>query len=391
MPETRHGFPPDAFDPLNLPDYDHEFLASDHLAEFAKALSAPDTDSFVSLNDWKPVHQRVRRKLPYAPTGRRRRKPRRSRDETREGFMYAVFKWPLLLIILSWIFGLGASYWLTRLYVWAYEGLVTWRGSRQRLRRRVRSATSYDDWKRAARELDGHLGNEGWKDTAAYAYYDHTTIARAAEQLKAGLRLAQDHGQDSNPGQATAALSAMVESCVKTNFVGLENPRLYSETYYGTKHLAQDFVDELHASLAYLFRSPRLEKQAKYRLAKQLHTNFGRTALCLSGGANFAWYHLGVVKALLDRSLLPDIVTGTSGGALVAALVCTRTDEQLRALLVPSLAHRIKACAEPFSTCMYTSREMSIQSMPCELSSRKGPLQDAVHLNREMLILVPLA
>ena len=355
MPETRYGFLPDAFDPLNLPDADHEFLESGHLDEFAKALTAPDTDSFVSLNDWKPVRQRVRRKLPQAPTGRRRRKPRRSRDETREGFMYTIFKWPLLLIILSWIVGLGASYWLTRLYVWAYEGLVTWRGSRQRLRRRVRSATSYEGWRRAAQELDRHLGNEGWKDSAAYAYYDHATIARATEQLKAGLCQAQDQGRDANPGEATAALRAMVESCVKTNFVGLENPRLYSETYYGTKHLAQDFVDELHASLAYLLRSQRLEKQAKYQLAKHLHTNFGRTALCLSGGANFAWYHLGVVKALLDRSLLPDIVTGTSGGALVASLVCTRTDEQLRALLVPSLAYRIKACAEAFSTCMYAS------------------------------------
>lgn len=297
MPETRYGFPPDAFDPLNLPDYDHEFLASGHLDEFAKALIAPDTDSFVSLNDWKPVHQRVRRKLPHAPTGRRRRKPRRSRDETREGFMYTIFKWPLLLIILSWIVGLGASYWLTRLYVWAYEGLVTWRGSRQRLRRRVRSATSYEDWRRAAQELDGHLGNEGWKDTAAYAYYDHATIARAAEQLKVGLRLAQDQGQDPLSGEATAALRAMVESCVKTNFVGLENPRLYSETYYGTKHLAQDFVDELHASLAYLFRSPRIEKQAKYQLAKQLHTNFGRTALCLSGGLTLP----GIISGLPRR------------------------------------------------------------------------------------------
>ena len=44
--------------------------------------------------------------------------------------------------------------------------------------------------------------------------------------------------------------------------------------------------------------------------------------------------------------MLPDIITGTSGGALVASLVGTRTDDELRQLLVPALATRITACAD---------------------------------------------
>lgn len=80
-----------------------------------------------------------------------------------------------------------------------------------------------------------------------------------------------------------------------------------------------------------------------------MHTNFGRTALCLSGGASFAYYHFGVCKALLDANLLPEVITGTSGGALVAALIATRTNDELKALLVPALAGRINACSEPFS------------------------------------------
>jgi predicted acylesterase/phospholipase RssA len=81
-----------------------------------------------------------------------------------------------------------------------------------------------------------------------------------------------------------------------------------------------------------------------------MHTNYGRTALCLSGGASFAYYHFGVVKALLDANLLPEVITGTSGGALVAALVATRTNAELKALLVPALAGRISACSDPFTT-----------------------------------------
>jgi hypothetical protein len=51
----------------------------------------------------------------------------------------------------------------------------------------------------------------------------------------------------------------------------------------------------------------------------------------------------GVVRALLDANLLPRVIAGTSAGALVAALVCTRTDAELRRLLVPKLAARFSA------------------------------------------------
>ena len=79
-----------------------------------------------------------------------------------------------------------------------------------------------------------------------------------------------------------------------------------------------------------------------------MYTNYGRITLCLFGGATFTYYHFGVVKALLDSDLLPDVITGTSGGALVAALVATRTNEELKKILVPALAGKIIACSEPF-------------------------------------------
>ena len=59
--------------------------------------------------------------------------------------------------------------------------------------------------------------------------------------------------------------------------------------------------------------------------------------------------HVGVVKAFLDAGLLPRVVTGTSAGGLIAALVCTRTDDELKLLLVPDLANKITACEEPYN------------------------------------------
>lgn len=342
-----NGFPDSAFDPTKIPDFDQEFIDSEDINVFAKALGAPESSAVVALNDWKPVHQRVlrRRKIPS-----RRKKPRRSRDETREGFVYAILKWPLLLLVLTWILSLAFFYMVTRLYIWAYERLVTWRGKRQRLRRQLRSKTNYEQWTVAAVELDSHLGNEQWKQTDDYAYYDFTSVIKVKEQLKATRvkALDEENGNDAEIRGAVQHLRSLVEACVKNNFVGVENPRLYSETYYGTKHLAQEFVDELHASLGFLLQSSRLSALEKNAISKHLHTNFGRTALCLSGGASFAWYHFGVAKALLDASLLPDVITGTSGGALVAALVATRTNDELRKILVPALAHHIDACEESF-------------------------------------------
>ena len=75
-----------------------------------------------------------------------------------------------------------------------------------------------------------------------------------------------------------------LQACVKYNFVGIENPRLYSETYLGTKHLLQGFVDQLNAALNYLLRQSPLSNRSKGSLCSHLNANFGRTALCLSGG-----------------------------------------------------------------------------------------------------------
>jgi len=102
-------------------------------------------------------------------------------------------------------------------------------------------------------------------------------------------------------------------------------------------------------SIRFLISTKQLEVNEKRALFKRLNSQVGRTALCLSGGASFAYYHFGVVKALLEEDLLPDVITGTSGGALVAALVATRTNDELKELLVPGLADRINACSEPMS------------------------------------------
>ncbi len=45
--------------------------------------------------------------------------------------------------------------------------------------------------------------------------------------------------------------------------------------------------------------------------------------LALGGGAARGWAHIGVVRALRDLGIKPDVVAGTSVGAIVGAMVCS--------------------------------------------------------------------
>ncbi|KAF2221294.1 acyl transferase/acyl hydrolase/lysophospholipase [Elsinoe ampelina] len=358
-------FDQSAWDPKTLPDFDDDFIKEEDIREFEKALAVPEhspseedllspkqpTEFITALNDWRPIHQRVRGRA--GRKSKSKKPPRRGKDETREGWTYKFLKWPLLLIVTGWLLGLSIAYLLTRFYIYVYEQFVTWRGTRQRLRKKMRSQTNYHDWVKAAQELDRYLGNDKWKETDEYAYYDCKTIRRVTQQLHA-LRLRVESGGNTNGlaekhAVAVDELRGLVEACVKNNFAGYENPRLYSESYYGTKNLVQAYVDEASKAVQALFDSKQLSLDDKRALSKHLVTNFGRTALCLSGGATFAYYHFGIAKGLLDADLIPSIITGTSGGALVAALLATRTNEELKKLLVPALAARITACHDSFA------------------------------------------
>ncbi|KAF8246490.1 FabD/lysophospholipase-like protein [Wilcoxina mikolae CBS 423.85] len=323
-----------------LPDFDKTFINDADIAAFSRAINAPDAseeDHFITaLNDWRPVNTRIRKK----------RARRRGKDETREGFVYTLTKWPLLVLVFTWIAVLSILYVMTRFYISQYEYWITWRGERNRLRKKLRKAESYKEWVDAAKELDRFLGGaEKWMEEDAFAYYDHATVRRILRDLRKVREKAEQQG-----GKEVEELRSLVEACVKNNFAGIESARMYSQTYYGTKHLVQNFVDEVEKCLKFLCETDLLSLEEKRVMFKQLSSNYGRTALCLSGGACFSYYHLGVIKAHLDANLLPKIITGTSGGALVAALACTRTDSELKQLLVPELADKITACHDDFLT-----------------------------------------
>ena len=52
--------------------------------------------------------------------------------------------------------------------------------------------------------------------------------------------------------------------------------------------------------------------------------------------------HTGVVKTLFEMNLLPKVITGSSGGSIIAAAVCVYTDEELpKKLFSPENLHLV--------------------------------------------------
>ena len=70
---------------------------------------------------------------------------------------------------------------------------------------------------------------------------------------------------------------------------------------------------------------------------KRARASYGRTALCLSGGGNMGFYHIGVILALARQGMLPRIITGTSSGSIAGAFFCTHTNAELQEVSEPGL------------------------------------------------------
>lgn len=98
---------------------------------------------------------------------------------------------------------------------------------------------------------------------------------------------------------------------------------------YSTKQLIQDYMEEVVTQIEYIESTPDFDPQAKLKFFSDTRQSFGCSALVLQGGTALALYHIGIVKALNEQGLLPRIISGTAIGAMIAALICIHTDEEL--------------------------------------------------------------
>ena len=176
---------------------------------------------------------------------------------------------------------------------------------------------------------------------------------------------------DSNDVRGIMAFS---RSRLLRNLVGINDRRLYAHLRAGTKRLIEEYISEVVRALQlvcvtdsgttvttgnlaavqqegdggngggsdddadaepdeYPVDPPTTAEKLSF--FNETRHAFGRSALLLSGGATLGLYHIGVMKALHDSNLLPRVISGSSVGSIICAMVGTRTDDELHDLFDP--------------------------------------------------------
>lgn len=191
------------------------------------------------------------------------------------------------------------------------------------------AAETYEEWVEAAMEHDARTGMDRWKRMDQTRLYDHVEIRSRLDRLRA-LRARHDD---------VGLLFALNEG-IHGNMGGMGKPILYTRAQFGTKKLIGDYVDEIAAALTHLAEldTDEISLDEKIDFFRRASHCFGRTALMLSGGGILGNYHMGVVKALIEQDLLPTVISGSSAGSIVAAVLGTNSDDQLaRLVAAPAL------------------------------------------------------
>lgn len=200
----------------------------------------------------------------------------------------------------------------------------------KKLQKQMYGAVSYDDWVAAAKEHDEISGARRWREVDHTNQYDYGQIRMRLDRLRS-LRARQDHH----------GLLYTLNEGIHGNMGGMGRDSLYRRANFGTKVLIEQYIDEIDDAMRYLAELPadKIDPQEKLDFFYRANICFGRSALMLSGGGALGFYHLGVVKVLLEQNLLPRVISGSSAGAIMAAVLGTHTDKEMEHFYEPANVH----------------------------------------------------
>lgn len=212
------------------------------------------------------------------------------------------------------------SYWKNKAFSW-----INKKTPLNELLGILENARSYEEWEIAALGLDELLHTDLWRQNASSKYYDYRLMN---ERRRAII--------DAREEEDVLGVVNLLRSGLVRNLGNITTPKLFNRAYAGTKLLIEEYITQVALAIEFVTALPTKSgsengwtSQAKLDLLHDTRQAFGRTTLVLQGGAMFGLCHLGVVKALHLRGLLPRIITGTATGALIAALVGIHTEDEL--------------------------------------------------------------
>ena len=98
---------------------------------------------------------------------------------------------------------------------------------------------------------------------------------------------------------------------------------------HGVPRAVRQYMTELKSQLISIAQDETVTIQEKLVFLQETRHCFGRTALMMSGGGTLGTFHIGVARALNRKHLLPRVLAGSSVGSIIAAIIGSRTQEEL--------------------------------------------------------------
>lgn len=198
--------------------------------------------------------------------------------------------------------------------------------------KQLKNVQNYTEWKATTFEIDRLTNMDLWRENFISKHYDYVLINERTKLLR-----------EARENRDFQQIMSLLRAGLIRNFGGIAQKRLFLKSYMGTKFKIEEYINEVLSCLDFLNESLNSgngndyvmnSKQLKLDFFHDARQSFGCTALLLQGGSLFGLCHLGVVKALYFKRLLPRVIAGSAVGAAVASLVCTLTDEDLIPILV---------------------------------------------------------
>lgn len=190
----------------------------------------------------------------------------------------------------------------------------------------IEHANSYQEYKEACEAHDVLSGAEEWKAKDPCRDYDYRLIRKRVQRIKLAQGNKDIHG-----------LMSILHEGLHGNLGNIAAPALMGKSKIGTKYLINDFIEQVVSALDAIFYAPEEEIDFYDKLSffEETAHAFGRSCLMLSGGAGLGFFHCGVVKSLNEQKLLPTVISGASAGSIIAAMLATRTHDELLECLQP--------------------------------------------------------
>lgn len=171
---------------------------------------------------------------------------------------------------------------------------------------------TYDEYLKFAKNVDILTGADIWRESFVSSNYDYETVLVLYMMLS-------NYDMTKKDDVAKVKDLLITDGPFMTrNFANIGDVSLYSKSLLGTKKLIEVLLKKCNMILDEMDKNNLVDSD----YFTTCNLSLGHTALILNGGSLFGLYHLGVFKALFNNNYLPKIISGSSMGACMAAMIC---------------------------------------------------------------------